>query len=95
MAIMDVATMGAAMFVVPAGAAVFFVGRTGLVPCRKWLASIKVCVWLEGVGLLLHLAPCLLLSVSSDSAASVSTSVAVLLASLALLLFELHRLLTL
>ena len=92
-AAMDVATVRAAILLI-------LVGGVGILldlyPSRReWLISVEFCVWLEDVGVMLHLAPGLLLSVSSDSAAFVSTSVAVLLASLALLLFELHRLLTL
>ena len=87
-AIMDVATMGAAVPIVIAGAVRGLL--VGLVPSREWLVSIEVCVWLVGIRLLLYLAPGLLLPVSSTSSASATAST-----SLALPLLILHWLLEL
>lgn len=91
---MDVVTAYAAVPIILVGVVWGLLGQfTGLVPCREWLASTEVRVWLEDVGLVLHLALGLLLSVSSGFATSVAISVTVSSVSLALLPLVLHLLL--
>ena len=96
MAVVDVATAAACAVILLVLIDAVGVCLGQYLACHAGLGCIEVGVWLEGAGLLLHLAAGLLLSVSSVSTTSTAASARVVLsASLVLLLLELHRLLEL